>query len=402
MTKSLSDNTRVFFEEFLRRLNNQTHKHYKDLDNKIIFETITKYPRTFLRKYLGDFGTKMFDFFSSVDLDHPDLNNCFEGLFDKNSNFSHFIQEFLKICDIAENQNLNMVSDCLKLSASEYIKQNFEQYCKIDIPENNKCNVRLLKDKNKIFNIRQHKKMQIIDLQATYKKGMSFYSNHPNDFYKYLRFDESLIFELQKMEQKAQRYEQLGCSLLANEIRKNLANYQEHAKNTYFGFNRITMSSASVILAKSLAFEMKSENVNCEFNTDNLKIQISKDYIKGVEFLSNTKIEYFEYEPVIYPMHIFDCVLTANIKNVINILDNFPEANDKPIFDFFGIIVPSVKIPTHDSSYAYIDMSGCEKRHQIYEDVKLDFDKYMISNNIFNPMIVAEKDHKCYFISCWL
>ena len=51
---------------------------------------------------------------------------------------------------------------------------------------------------------------------------------------------------------------------------------------------------------------------------------------------------------------------------------------------------------------AFMDMSGIERRHQIYEDIKLDFDKHMISNNVFNPIIVAEKDHKCYFISCWL
>lgn len=402
MKKSASDNNRAFFEEFLKRLSNQKCDYKKELHNKYIFQNIIKHPKGFLEKYLGEFGIKIFDFFSSVDLDHPDLSNCYDGLFDKNSNFSQFLEEFLNTCNLIETYNFDMVSKCLKISACDYIKQNYEQISKIDISENNKCNVRLLKDKQKISDIRKYKKMQIIDLQGIYKKGMSYYSNHPHDFYKYLRFDESLVNELQKMEQKAQRYEQIGCSLLANEIRKNLANFQEHAKNTYFGFNRITMSSASIILAKNLEFEMKSENLNCEFSSENYKIHIDQNYVKDVNFLSNSRIEYFEYEPVIYPMHIFDGMLTANVKNVLNILDNFPEANDKPIFDFFGIIVPSVKIPIHDLSYAFMDMSGIERRHQIYEDVKLDFDKHMISNNVFNPIIVAEKDHKCYFISCWL
>jgi hypothetical protein len=26
----------------------------------------------------------------------------------------------------------------------------------------------------------------------------------------------------------------------------------------------------------------------------------------------------------------------------------------------------------------------------------------MVENNIFYPIIVAEKDHKCYFITYWL
>lgn len=402
MNKSLSDSTRIFFEEFCKRLDSQKKIFHGRSSGCKIIEKILHHKRYFLESFFGDFGKRLYDFFSVIDIDHPDLENCFDGIFRDENDFSIFFDELISVCDFSHKNSFSNVGEFIKKSSLNYIQEKYSNFTRIEIPDNNRCNVRFLKDKEKIKKIRSQKKMQIIDLHGVYKKGMSYYENHPNDFYKYLRFDESLISELQKMDVKASRYEQIGCHILAGEIRKSLANFQEHAKNTYFGFNRITMSSASIVLAKSMGFEMKTESATCEFTSDNYRIHIKKDYLYNIKVLDDIDCSYYEYQPVIYPLYDFESILTANMKNVLNILDNFPEANNKPIFDFYGIIVPSIKLPTNQSSYAFVDSTGCEKRHQVYDEFKLDFDRYMVANNIFYPIIVAEKDHKCYFITYWL
>jgi hypothetical protein len=155
-------------------------------------------------------------------------------------------------------------------------------------------------------------------------------------------------------------------------------------------------------LARNIGFEMKTESIDYQFSSDNFKISINNDYLHGVKFISDSNLDDLEYQPIIYPASYFKSIATDNVNGVFNTLDNFPEVENKPIFDFFGIIVPSVKIPEYESNYGFIDLSGCERRHKNYNDCKLDFDRYMVENNIFYPIIVAEKDHKCYFITYWL
>ncbi len=401
MNKNKSDNNRLFFEEFCKRLHSPSDS-LQETNSLNFFSSLKNCDRKLLSNVFGDIGTKIFDFIESIDLDHPDAKNCYEGLFQDSNEFSILLKEFLSVFEYIEKNNFSKVQDFFVSNIQDYLFKNNKEISRIDIPEKNRCNVRLVADKNRCEKIRSQKKMQIVDLHGAYKKGMSYYNNHPDNFYKYLRFDNSLLSELKKMESKADRYDQLGCQVLADEIRKNLSAYQDHTRNTYYGFNRITMSSASIILARSCDFEMKIDKPSCEFTPENFRINVHKSYLGNVKILSDYNIDYFEYEPVIYPINEVKGIMTANVRNVLNVLDNFPEAKNKTIFDFYGIIVPSIKLICNQSSYAFVDSYGVERKHQIYNECKIDFDRHMIESGIFCPIIVAEKDHKCYFITYWL
>jgi len=402
MNNILSDNTKAFFEEFCKRLNRtKNNLKLKKSDCKII-DKILSCDEQLIESLFGSIGKKMYAFFSSIDRKHPDLSNCYDGSFKDKSDLSHFINEIIISYELLKKKEFAHVQNILMEHSINYIEKKYNSIMKIDEPEKNRCNVRFVNDRDKIEKIRCQKKMQFIDLHGVYKKGISYYTSHSQDFYKHLRFDESLFSELKDMEIKADRYEQMGCLMLAQEIRKNLINIQDHVYNTYFGFNRITMSSSAIILARNIGFEMKVENIDYQFSSDNLKISIKNDYLQGVKFIGDSNLDAFEYQPIIYPLSYFKSIVTDNVNGVFNTLDNFPEVGNKPIFDFFGIIVPSVKIPEYESHYGFVDLNGCERRHKDYNDCKLDFDRYMIQNNIFYPIIVAEKDHKCYFITYWL
>ena len=402
MNNILSNSTKVFFEEFCKRLNQKKKNLKSNKSDCKIIDKVLSCDEQLIESLFGKIGKKIHIFFSSVDRNHPDLSNCYDGSFKDTSELSNFINEVIISYKLLKKKEFAHVQNILMEHSTSYIEKKYNSIIKIDSPEKNRCNVRFVNDRDKIEKIRCQKKMQFIDLHGVYKKGMSYYTSHSQDFYKHLRFDESLFSELKDMEIKADRYEQIGCLVLAQEIRKNLKNLKDHVDNTYFGFNRITMSSSAIILARNIGFEMKDENINYQFSSDNFKISISNDYLHGVKFIGDSNLDTLEYQPIIYPLSDFKSIATDTINGVLNTLDNFPEVGNKPIFDFFGIIVPSVKIPEHHSHYGFIDLNGCERKHKNYNDCKLDFDRYMIENNIFYPIVVAEKDHKCYFITYWL
>src|SRR5690606_27755983 len=114
--------------------------------------------------------------------------------------------------------------------------------------------VRLLKDKQEREEIRCLKRMQSIDLQGVYKKGEDAWNAQPDNFNRFLRFDTAYQDELNKAEKKAKRYEDLGCTAMASEIRRTIEMFKENIEQSYFGFNRITMTNAAITLAKSLGF----------------------------------------------------------------------------------------------------------------------------------------------------
>lgn len=135
--------------------------------------------------------------------------------------------------------------------------------------------------------------------------------------------------------------------------------------------------------------------------SDECKIQVGKEYLGDHSLLSES-VEMLDYEPVIYPLSDFESQMTANMRSVVDTLDSFHDAGGKAIFDFYGLVVPSVKIPYHEGFFGFKGSCGTQRLHQDYLGCKSDFDKIMVESFAFRPILVAEKDHKCYFITYWL
>jgi len=106
------------------------------------------------------------------------------------------------------------------------------------------------------------------------------------------------------------------------------------------------------------------------------------------------------YEPRVYPLNELQEQAPESVKEIIKLVDEFPEADNKPIFDHFGVIVPGVNYPNEDHK-RFTDKDGEIKQYDSIDDGKKALDIILINAKHITPIIVGEKDGKCYFISYW-
>ena len=134
-------------------------------------------------------------------------------------------------------------------------------------------------------------------------------------------------------------------------------------EQAYYGFNRITMTNAAVILAKSLGFSYsvlgfpgenseKKITVNRKFfgkyNFDPEQTLEFSPYVSemaGSPIFTQKQQNPYTYEPRVYPLHELSDIVPDNVRDTISRLEEFPDAGGKPIFDHFGVIVPGVALP---------------------------------------------------------
>lgn len=394
-----------FQDEFFKRLKIVDRLPENKLPD--LFLKLRDYDEDVIRLGLGDIGLKLKNFILQVDLSHPEISNVFDGIFADNQEFSQSCRELLTLASHARQDNLVSVVPYL----NQFLYREHKTIIrKIDAPSSNRINVRFLKDPEEREHIRCSKKMQIIDLRGIYKKGKSFWDSQPTNFSRFLRFDTGYQDELKKAEKKAKRYEELGCVSLAEEVRRTMELFREHTECNYFGFNRITMTTASTILAKSLGFayvENGEDNIIVNrklFYNFNPEYPIEYNpYVSmasgGVTFTDRSQIPY-NYEPRAYPYHEFSGIASEETKGIICHLENFPDAGDKPIFDHFGVIVPGVEFPLRKSeSFTFLDKVGIIHKFNTREESLKTLDTILIKDKDIYPVIIGEKDGKCYFIS---
>jgi hypothetical protein len=371
---------------------------------------------------LGKIGHKLRMFAQDVDFQHPEIVSIFDGVIANDQDFAQECMELLVLGQFAREHNLKKIIPSLgKILTKESLTRNIIK--KIDVPSNNRMHVRLLKDVKDREEIRMTKRMQVIDLQSVYKKGEDVWNAQPDNFTKFLRFDTAYQDDLKNAEKKAQRYEELGCTSLAAEVRKSIESFREHMEQAYYGFNRMTMTSAAIILAKSLGHTYTAP-IDTTYGNYGLKsegkITVSRKFFGKYNFDPDQVIEFshivsqmagspiftqkisdpFVYEPRVYPLHEFASIITDNVKNTISLLEAFPDAGGKPIFDHFGVIVPGVAFP-NDKQTAILDEKGIVQSFSSREEAVKQLDGILIKGEYIYPVLFGEKDGRCFFISYW-
>lgn len=211
-----------------------------------------------------------------------------------------------------------------------------------------KDKIRLVKSTKQRDQLRKQKNKQKV------RYNPLLWSQYPYTFDNFLRNNYNLFEEIKLADQKINFYSKLNCDFLVDIIKKDIEEIK--SKSSYYGFYEIKLQEAAIILAKNVGYKF----------TDN---KIFGYYLQNK----------FEYEPKIYPIHLLKNFISKQTKNIINILEKFPSANFKPIFDSFHVLVPSLNI-----------------NKQIYDK---NVDYYLIQNKIYSPILIGERNNICYFIS---
>lgn len=403
--------------EFLRRL--ARHEPPPQYCVPSLLYRVVECDDALLEFTLGKMGQKLRSFAQNVDFQHPEIVSIFDGVIANDQDFAQECMELLVLGQFARDHNLKRIVPALgRALTKESLARNIIK--KIDIPANNRMHVRLLKDSKEREEIRMTKRMQIIDLQSVYKKGEEIWNAQPDNFTKFLRFDTAYQDELKVAEKKALRYEELGCTSLAAEVRKSIQSFREHIEQSYYGFNRITMTNAAVILAKSLGY---THGLSYGTWTTEGKITVNRKFFGKYNFDPEQTMEFspivssvagspiftqkvqapYNYEPRVYPLHEFANIMTDNVRSTISLLEAFPDAGDKPIFDHFGVIVPGVAFPLENQKmYTFSDERGVVQSYSTREEALKTLDSILIQGEYFHAVLVGEKDGKCYFISYFI
>jgi hypothetical protein len=316
-----------------------------------LLKTISTMPDNVIEIILGDFGKKIRNFSNVIDLDHPDLPKIL-------GDSTPILESIVKLSKyFSENEYPYLKQEYHKLLPSKIIKQLGH----LDDPKENLQFIRLVKSEKVRKVLRKNKVPQFIRFGVTTKKDDSIWNNQPSNFNVYKRNSVEYLEECNKIKKKAERYKQLGCESLYQEMIKGIVEYESQFVDNHYGFNRITMTNAALILAKISGYSCS------EFNN---------------EFIIHKKIanELKIYSPLAFPL----CESSVRFKRIfefVDCLEHFPEASGKSIFDHYIVLIPSFSSAEFEKG-----------------ELKLGSTLDYCENNDCIPILIGEANNKCYFV----
>lgn len=344
---------------------------------------------------------KLIGFAQAVDLEHPSLNDLFKGqlVFGE---FSKDCCSLLGLAAFAKDNEPHVFSRIKKILSKSATYRTIEK--SIDAPSNNQLHVRFVESRKDRDRIRGTKRMQTINVGIIEKKGHDIWSSHNSTFSNYSRNTDVWKEEIEEARVELIRFQKLGCTDLAKGIEVDIKNFESQIRETYFGFNRIPMTHAAVILAKVHGYDIKHTSYRSTY-----KILIPRAHFKDVNFAvdnirSDKDQSWYDYEPRSYTISELkeNHCMSDDMQKFINHLEKFPEVGGRPIFDHFRILVPGIQYPDDDwRRGAYINEQG-RKITGTCEKIKAAVDMMLIKKGVYCPTLLGEKDEHCYFLSYWI
>lgn len=346
----------------------------QNIENNHFFEKFVALDRQLIVNALGDIGHNVVEYLSKTDLNHPDLNIVFTQRLCK---WWDQIIEAYKACN-----NLNLIQNHLKTLLPFDLKGEIDQFKRV--AKSQTC-IRLVNGAFERNSLRSLKTDRIIDLAQFYKKGLSAFNSSVSSFDIYMRWSEEGQNQIRKAKDKAEKYSKIGCDFLKTEIVNSLQGFEVAMQDNFYGFARLPMASAAVILAKFHSF--KSHQTDRDIDYGHFRIMIPASLFAAYDHLIFGKYGVplgYGYKadlllsPRVYPIHEF--IQSEKTNKVIQHLEALPELNGKPAFDHYAVLVPTVATS---------------------EKYQADFDRMMVSEKFVFPILLGERDGKGYFICFW-
>ena len=310
----------------------------------------------YVRLGMGEVGMRLYNFVHALDLQHPGIATLFNGNLVKPSPASRRLTQYMELAKFAKGHDLNEVLPDIPKMAMKHIDKDIryieKPYCQF---------VRLLKSKEERDSIRRKKETKRFDISFLAKKSSFNWESHATNCDMYLRHSKGYEEEIENAKKKALRFKSLNCTTLYKEIVNSITEFKAEFENDYYGFHQITVSKVAVILAKlhGVQFNLSPFRMTDRHPTEGT----IADYTPRI-------YPYYEYEKY---MSFF---MPKSVIDVVKHLEEFPAANNRPIFDHYLVVVPGL-----DSISAFKeDDATC---------IKL---KYVC------PVLLGETEGKCYFI----
>lgn len=329
---------------------------------------------------LGQAGLKLREFVSSLDFSHPDLPTLFGSTFNDDTLFCKYIREMLEISVFCRQRQFveaptvigNHFLDLIGSYESPIIKEMVSKIFPC------KKAVRFIASPYERACLRKQKTVQPIDLASFLRRGFEVWNAAQPDFERLIRYRRPYDEEIAQAKKKASRYLDLGCTGMFAEVQRSIEEFQSQIEDSYYGFNRVTLTGSAIILARMMGYgfgNMEEKKGFC--------LAAHRSLFKDFDFGSTNEV--FGYEPRIYPYHLLEGLASCEVNQIVTALENFSDAGGKPIFDYYGVLVPGLNFPKTANKGQY--------------DEKIAVDKTLIERGLLIPALVGEVDGKCYFIA---
>jgi len=375
-----------------------------------LLRTILEKPEAARQALLGDFGDRLFDFASSIDLKHPDVlqNTILDGTL--GGEFSTKIQQLFALYEFASERDLTTVIPCIVKVALTRIEKELKA---IGSPYDNQQLVRLLPTREERDVVRKTKEVRDIRLGYYLKKGESVWAGLPTTFDMFIRHSTLYRQEVDKAKKKADKFASLGCVSMAKVVEDSIASFSEKIGDSHYGFHRVTLANAALIAAKMYKFPINFKTpetlkVPKDFFGYDLHpckgdVIVSKRGSRTPHMIGTLAPSLMDYAPRVYPVHRLVKTMSNQMLKVLDRLESFPEADDKSLFDHYLVVVPSVRCPKDmDNKLSFYERNA--KTRSVFKNEKEAneaLDIHLITIGTVHPLLLGEKDGKCYFISYW-
>lgn len=334
---------------------------------------------------IGDIGVKIRSLASKISAvnPHPDLFVSFDGQLTstEDGSFGKIISDVL--CILVNNKG---VSSNIRRMLLSLIRENpkfdliFEN---VDDPEQNLKNVRFVPSRESRDLIRLCKKVQIIP--PSYIEN---WKDSPNNFNDYIRNISQYQSDIKTATDRKQHFLSLGLSEMAQSIQNSINELiMLSGKNQYYGFNKISIIDASIILAKQAGYS--SLSVDCK----NFKYDFWYD--------SDNKHDMI-LSPRAYPYHDLKDFASSDVLDIVDCLESFPEIGGNALFDHYRVVVPSFHdypLIGNDLMFKFKLPNGGVYSSDFKFDAQRRLDVELIKQNELPAAVLGERDGEFYFVS---
>jgi len=289
---------------------------------------------------------------------------------------------------------------------------------------------RLVDDPLKRSDFREAKRqVKHVSMKQVYMMGENGFYGKPDNFEMCVRNSKNYVDEIASLKVQQEVFVSHGMNEVANTVKKRIASLEEMRDECYLGFHRLKPSDAAVISARqhglkwhelhflTVPFKYFELSYWSGSVADRKEEERNKDELKKLLVMKDKKLAFvdsvaFTYQPRLYPLAKFG-IMPKEVTEVITKVESMPELNGCPVFDYYWVLMPSINI-----NHPYFrQKDGWKVRVRRQEaggwtdlelksytdeyDAAFALDQTLMCDGYFAPVVLGERDGKCYFLSIW-
>lgn len=381
---------------------------------RVVAET----PEDVVKATLGNTGIRLQRFAIRVNPEHPDLESYFSEL------GNPAVELFKSAADVLVAAS----ADKAKNKDLADVEKDFlatESWMKIIRPLG-MPRTRLLaglEDRKTQRGIK--KQIKSVGLKSIFQGGENTFYGRPAHFKRFARNSGYWHTEMKELQERQDMFASKHMNEMAHAFAKRMRALEESISDT-LGFFRIKPDEAAVILARLHNFKWNDTGIvtisskyfdGCHFWAEGATVETEEeknDAMKKALILNTRFIPtgigtvFFNYQPRMYPLPLWNARVAApdRVQKVIDRSEHFAALNRTPFFDYYWVLVPSININhplIQKTKDHYTIREG--NVNVVYTDpneAAFSLDAILVKEGYVVPIIIGERDGKCYFLSMWV